>query len=164
MSKRLMVIAGVAGAVLVVAVVGFGLSNLGRLSGKDEAAPLTSTAPLVASNALLNDGGGVQVQVTYQKDAPSAKTLVFRVSLNTHSVELGQYDLSKLSLVTLDPGGPLADFEWKAEGAGGGHHVNGTLTVKDPTGLVTRAKTVKLEIRDLAGVAVRQFQWPLGNR
>ncbi|HYF95402.1 MAG TPA: hypothetical protein VD969_24590 [Symbiobacteriaceae bacterium] len=156
MSKRNVLVVSVVGGILIVLTAALGLWNIAKAKSRSSSSAPTGQVHLAQEEVKTNDGGGIQVQVTYHAGVAS---LQFEISLNTHSVELGKYDLSKLSQVSLDPGGTLNDAEWKPEGTGAGHHVTGILSFKDPNGLLAGAKAVKLEIRDLAEVPVRQFEW-----
>lgn len=64
-----------------------------------------------------------------------------------------------LSLVFLDQGAALTGATWQPRGESGGHHVEGTLTVQDPKGLVRAARSVTLEIKGLPGPEVRRLEW-----
>lgn len=137
-----------------------GLRTLSRPTPAESTAPVLSTSENSPSDSTqLSDGGGVQVQVTFERSAQSGQTVVFQVSMNTHSVELGNFDLTKLTQVRLEPGATLNDISWKPEGNGSGHHVSGKLTARDPQGLLASAKSITLEIWGVAGEEVRQFHW-----
>lgn len=138
----------------VAAIVVIGLSTV-----KDK--PLT---PVSASGTQVkpvgwapqtSDGGGVQITAVPRDGAG----LAFEVSMSTHSVELGGYDLARLSRVTLEPGGTMVEAKWEPEGPADGHHVAGVLTFSDPKGLKATAKRIEVEITDVAGVKSRKFQW-----
>lgn len=159
MSKRIIIALSILGALLAAAAIAVGLTAMKRAPQPTSIS--SSPAPSAPGDARtqMSDGGGVQVQVTFDPKQAAGGAVVFQVSMNTHSVELSQFDLGKLAELTLDPGGVLAGATWQPEGNGGGHHVSGYLTVKDPQGLLARAKTVRLQLRDVAGEASRQFQW-----
>lgn len=164
MPKRLAYILTIVSVMAVIGVVALGLSAITRkpraLTSVPVSAPQQSTAPASSGPApQSSDAGGVTVAVQFDPKAVTNQTLTFNVALNTHSVELSQYDLARRSKITLDPGGILSDITWKPEGTGSGHHVSGTLLVKDPTGGLAGAKSVTLEITGLADPGVRRFQW-----
>jgi hypothetical protein len=163
LSKQIIIIASILGAVLAVGAVIIGMSAVKRAAQPTSIKSTTLALPQAAGVAQLSDGGGVQIQVNYDPKQPADGVIRFQVAMNTHSVELSQFDLGKLTRLTLEPGGELIAATWKPEGNGGGHHVSGELTVPDPTGLITKAKSLKLELRDVAGEASRQFQWQLSR-
>lgn len=79
--------------------------------------------------------------------------------MDTHSADLGQFNLAKLSRLTLDPGGTLPPTAWIPSGDTGGHHVGGTLSFDDPAGLTAKARSITLVIEGVAG-SDRSFTWP----
>lgn len=85
-----------------------------------------------------------------------ASTLDFDVAMNTHSVELGAFDLSKLAVLKADAGAEIAPSAYKG---GSGHHVEGKLSF--PTDKLAGAKTLSLILKNVAGVAERTFTWNL---
>lgn len=117
-------------------------------------------APAQGSAATqTREAGGVTVAVTWQAGASG---LTFKVVLDTHSVNLDDYDLAQLAVVRTDQGQEVAPISWQAPL--GGHHREGTLTfpwtTDDGTSLLgggTRA--IELVIRNVAGVPERSFRW-----
>jgi hypothetical protein len=106
-----------------------------------------------------NDAGQVTVAVTWPGPAAGP---VFAVTMNTHAVDLDGYDLLKLAVLTTNNGQSVQPISWDAPS--GGHHRQGTLTF--PTNATDGApligpntSSVKLIIRDVAGVPERTFQW-----
>ena len=157
MSKRLTTTLLIIGAVVAVGAVALGLTTISR--PKTPATTLTSTVAASSPEAQLSDAGGLQVEVTLNRSASTKDSLQFDVSMNTHSVELGQFDLAKLSQVILEPGGTLTDFTWQPNGTGSGHHVQGKLVLRDARGLLASAKSITLEIKGAPEPEVRRFQW-----
>jgi hypothetical protein len=158
MSKRLVTLLTIAGTVVAVGAVALGLSTITR-PAPTTSAPLTSSVAAASPEAQMSDAGGLQVEVKFNRTASTKGSLEFDVGMNTHSVELGQFDLTKLSQVVLVPGGTISDFTWQPAGPGSGHHVEGKLTARDPKGLLSAAKSITLEIKGLASQDVRRFQW-----
>lgn len=128
--------------------------------------PLASLppTPVLSSNdrwqPQMSDGGGVQIAAVPLE----GNELAFQVSLSTHSVELGGYDLARLSRVTVDAGSPMTEATWTPEGPTGGHHVSGVLTFRAPNGQMETAKQIELEIADVANVKARKFLWTAGGK
>lgn len=115
-------------------------------------------APAAAATQT-SDGGGVTVQVTW--DGPASGP-VFRVAMNTHSVDLDQYDLRTLAVLRTDQGTEVRPSGWDAPK--GGHHREGVLTfpAQGPNGkavLGQDARAITLIVRGIAGVPERAFRW-----
>jgi hypothetical protein len=106
-----------------------------------------------------SEAGQVTVSLTWSGDTAD---LAFGVVMDTHTVNLDQYDLVQLAALRTDAGTELRPTAWNA--ATGGHHREGTLTFAstDETGNPTvTAETGGFEvaIRDVAGVNERIFRW-----
>ena len=163
MSKKLAIGLSAIAAIVIVGAIGFGYSSV--FSKEDETLPDFSRAVAVSDTVQASDGGGVQVQVTFDpQTVGQGETVSFLVSMSTHSVELGDYDIAELSQVTVDTGTALAEAVWTPEGAATGHHIQGTLTVADSSGLARTAKQIALEIKGLPGPDVRRFEWQVTGR
>ena len=118
--------------------------------------PPASTADSSQPATVVREGGQVTVAVTWA--GPSAGP-VFAVALDTHSVDLDGIDLGRLALLKT-PAGDLSPSAWSAPR--GGHHRSGELRFPAtlPNGRPTLdGGPVELEIRDVAGVSERSFQW-----
>ena len=105
--------------------------------------------------------GAVTVEVTPLALNPNGDALVFEVSMNTHSVNLGM-DLGKLATLTTDTGKTIGAVKWDGP-AGGGHHVSGELTFPtfvEEKPVLLGAKQVTLTIKDV-DAASRTFTWPV---
>lgn len=160
MSKRMVALLSTVAVVVIVGFVALGLSTV-RQSPTPAGTALGDPAASAAPGApKVTDGGGVQVQVTFdpQTGAQDNRGL-FQVTMTTHSVELAQFDLATLSKIVLDSGAMLTAFTWQPKGEGVGHHVEGTLTALDPEGLLAKARTITLEITDLAADEPRRYEW-----
>jgi len=99
-----------------------------------------------------NSEGKVTMRVTYEN--PGMPGPEFSLQMDTHSVDLDQYDLSRHSVI-VDKDGKEQKGKWSVL-KGGGHHVSGKLTFEEA--LVGKGKVV-LIIRDVAGVSERKFEW-----
>ncbi|HEY82339.1 MAG TPA: hypothetical protein G4O01_03500 [Dehalococcoidia bacterium] len=105
-----------------------------------------------------NTGGAVTIDVEWVS-ADDAQ-LVFQVAMNTHSVDLDQYDLGTLAILRDDAGGEYHPLSW--DSAPGGHHRRGTLIFPVPDSLRQgKAKHIEIIIRDVAGVEGRVLRWEL---
>lgn len=116
-----------------------------------------------------SDAGNVEVAAVFMNPNPAEKLsggeLVWKISLNTHSVSLSDMDLAKRAVLTVDSGAAVTQgFTWQSGSGGQDHHVSGLLILKnrDAQGkpLVTKAtKSITLELKDVAGVPSRTFRW-----
>jgi len=158
-SKKGVIGLSILAGLLVVGAVGFGLSSLSQPNTNAQSLPDFSRAAALTDSVQVSDGGGVQVQVTFDpQSVGQGEGVSFEVTMNTHTVELGVYDLGELSRV-VDQGTELGETSWTPIGTGTGHHVQGRLTAADPTGRLRIAERITLEITGLPGPDVRQFQW-----
>jgi hypothetical protein len=106
----------------------------------------------------LSEGGGVWVQVNLMPPVNS-RTLVFEVSLDTHTVPLEGYNLEEIATFRNSEGAVIREgFTWKPEGESS-HHRRGFLYLESATPLITsKTKYIVLEFEAIAGVK-RSFRW-----
>ena len=130
--------------------------------GKDEVS--IASSPVASShnptNRLVqsNTEGSVTIDVEWMGEEKDS--LVFDVSMNTHSVDLDQYDLRELAVLRDNEGNEYSTTSW--DSAPGGHHRKGTLTFPIPDSLSQgKAKYVEIVIRDVAGIEGRVLKWEL---
>ena len=121
-----------------------------------------SRVPSPADPVRSNEGGRVTVKATWQGQQEAGGPLVVRVVMDTHSVDLDGYDLSKMAVVRGGQGVEVAPLSWEAPP--GGHHRDGILTFPstDGTGrpvLDSDAQVAVLVIRGVAGVPERVLSW-----
>lgn len=102
-----------------------------------------------------NSGGGVTAKATYLNPG-ATDDFRFQVVLDTHSVNLDDYDLKKLSFLQDDKGGGYPPE--RVESKGSGHHREFTLVFPK---ISPEVKRFELVIRDIAGVKERSFQWEI---
>jgi hypothetical protein len=108
----------------------------------------------------LDEQGMVTVEVTPLNLGMPGDTLVFEVSMNTHSVDLSM-DLATLATLTTDTGQALQASFWEAPR--GGHHVSGNLIFPAAINglpVLDGATKISLEIRDV-DASLRTFEWTL---
>ena len=115
--------------------------------------------PAAAGSTQTSEGSQVTVKVTW---AGPASGLVFRVAMDTHVVDLDQYDLRTLAVLRTGQGAAVRPSAWDAPK--GGHHREGTLTfpARGPDGkglLGQNVREITLTIREVAGVPERTFRW-----
>ena len=104
-----------------------------------------------------HSGGGVTVKATYL-NPHSPGDVRFQVSLETHSVDLDEYDLKSLSLLRDETG--KAYQPTKVENNGSGHHRQIVIVFPKAS---PQAKRLELVIKDIAGVKERSFRWDLSK-
>jgi hypothetical protein len=112
-------------------------------------------------------GGGVAISLTYlnpTEKAPEGK-IAFELSMNTHSVDLEQYDMAQLASLQDDQGHEVQALAL-ASPTGGGHHRSGMLVFpqSDAAGNpLVREETKHLQviIREVANKQRWVFQWDL---
>lgn len=115
-----------------------------------------------AGNELTRmDGQGmVTMEVAPVNLGLPGETLVFEVTMNTHSVDLSM-DLAELSTLTTDTGQVIQASLWDAPR--GGHHVFGKLlfpAYKDGVFVLDGATAFSLQVRDV-DADLRTFEWQL---
>jgi hypothetical protein len=153
---------GLAVLFLVAAMVYLGFDTLVRSSGAGgNAAPAEVSSRLASAPDQVNVGGDVTVRVTWQ--GPEAGP-VFKVVMDTHSVDLDPYDLSTMVVLRTGDGRESPAIRWDAPA--GGHHRKGTLAFSevalDGKPLVAEdTQSIDLVIYDLSGVPTRSFTWKL---
>lgn len=104
--------------------------------------------------------GAVTVEVKPLNLDKPGDTLVFDVSMNTHSVDLSM-DLVELAVLSTDTGKTVQAVQWDAPR--GGHHVAGKLsfpTTLDGNSLFDGARSITITIKDVYAPA-RTFTWQL---
>jgi hypothetical protein len=104
--------------------------------------------------------GSVTVAVKPLNLDKPGDTLVFDVSMNTHSVDLSM-DLATLATLTTDNGQTVQGIQWN--GPKGGHHVEGKLTFPatyDGKPLLEGARELTLTIKNV-DAPTRLFTWQL---
>ena len=125
------------------------------------ATPTPQTKPASPEMTRTDSQGAVTVEVTPLALDPNGDTLIFEVSMNTHSVNLGM-DLAKLATLTTDTGKTIQAVKWDGP-ASGGHHVSGNLTFPtfvEEKPVLLGVKQITLTIKDV-DAASRTFTWPV---
>ncbi|WHH59996.1 hypothetical protein [Petroclostridium sp. X23] len=108
-----------------------------------------------------SNGGNVDIGVIFMNPIEKDETdLVFKVMLNTHSVdlsdysELNKYVKLKTKEITIEDG-----FVWDSDSSDG-HHISGTLKIKNQYDgkpiLDDKTEYIKLVFKNIAGVKERE--------
>jgi hypothetical protein len=109
----------------------------------------------------VNDSGQVAVSVTLRGTEDGAS---FEVAMNTHTVDLDGYDLSRMVVLMTDDGREAIPLSWDAPQ--GGHHRTGVLAfsgkaLDDKPLIGPSTRSLTLTIWDVADVHQRSFTWAL---
>ncbi len=148
-------------SILMVAVMLAGCSSRFVPDGKEEVySPSSSSSFDGPTNGLVqtNTGGSVTIDVEWIKVEDGL--LIFNVAMNTHSVDLDQYDLGELTTLRDDADNEYHLVSW--DSAPGGHHRRGTLTFTLPDSLSQgETKYLEIVIRDVADINERVLKWEL---
>ncbi len=134
---------------------------------------LTALSVRAFSEEALNRqqrGGGVAISLTYLnpvQKAPEGK-ITFELRMNTHSVDLDQYDMAQLASLQDDQGRKVQALTL-ASPTGGGHHRSGILLFpqSDAAGnplVREETKYLRVIIREVAQKPRWVFQWDLPLR
>lgn len=110
-----------------------------------------------------NGEGAVEIDITFLNPLENDQQFwVFKVAMNTHSVNLDKYNLSELTTFKVDGNNQLQK-EVVIEKKGAGHHImhyikvskeiNGQKVIKE------NIKSISIEIKDVDNVALRTFEW-----
>ncbi len=122
--------------------------------------PVSDGAAAGDPSTRSDNQGAVVVEITPVDLKTSGDTLVFDVSLNTHSVDLSM-DLAAAATLSTDTGRSVMARSWEAPK--GGHHVAGTLAFPatvEGARLLAGASKVTLTIKGL-DAPERLFTWDL---
>ncbi len=114
-----------------------------------------------------HSGGAITIDVSWLRpeDVSTIDTFTFEVRMNTHSVDLEQYDMADLSRLEVSGSPSIKPIGWFNPG-GGGHHRYGVLkfSAKRPDGSpVIQAETrfIEVVIQGVGGVPERRLRWDL---
>jgi hypothetical protein len=106
----------------------------------------------------VNNEGAVKVSAMYLTPEKSPeKGTAFRLTLSTHSVNLDQYDIQKLSFTRVNGGVSQPAVKWIPSGAG--HHLKGVLSFAEE--LPDGSHQIQLIVKNIDGVKERIFKWQL---
>lgn len=134
-------------------------------AGKASAAPKGGLRP--AALTVSDKGqGGITIKATWViPGSPEASSqlnryLAFSLALETHSGDLGQYDLKKLATLRDDKGKELSPASWQPT-SDDSHHRAGIL--RFAKGIEQGGRYLELVVRDVGGVSERALRWDLGG-
>ncbi len=148
--------------VILAAVLTAGCSRGFVSQGKEDVPVVPSSVPSSHSptNGLVQSSSGGAVTIDVEWEGKGDDSLVFHVAMNTHSVDLDQYDLRELAVLRDNEGKEYSPLSW--DSAPGGHHRQGTLTFPLPDSLRQGEATyVEIVIHDVDGIKERVLKWEL---
>ncbi len=155
--KQLLREASVVAVVLVLAVVVVALAR-GKKEAPSAVTPGSSVTGTAAGQdqAVDNGAGSVIVSATLERAASTDREVAFTVSLNTHSVDLSDFDpAAQVKLQAAS--GQEGDAETAVlNGDRSSHHQNYRVTFPRPAGSV-----VTLVVRNVSGIAERRLIFQL---
>jgi hypothetical protein len=126
---------------------------------------LLLSASIVLAFSIFGDNltrsdsqGAVDISVTYvTPEQEKNDGSEFRLTLNTHSVDLGKYDFEKVIFIQFDNQKATNSGVWKFSGSS--HHFKGSITFRQPVPEGT--KIIRLLIKGVDEVDERVFEWEL---
>ena len=142
--RKLMVVVPVLLAATIIA----GCSSVSAGTSESNASP--------TSKGLIQSSTGGSVTIDVKWLGVEDNSLAFDVSMNTHSVNLDQYDLKQLAILKDDLGNEYVPLRW--DSSPGGHHRSGKL-VFALTDSLDQPESKELVIRNVAGITERVFTW-----
>lgn len=129
--------------------------------------PMVGRTPAALSEAELmrtSEAAGITVKVTFLNPLlkPEAGKLIFKVALDTHTVDLSRFDLTKLAVLRTSEGVVVnKGFTWEPESESS-HHRAGLLKLDatfEGKPLITKeTRYIELELKEI-GVPSRLFKW-----
>jgi hypothetical protein len=158
-------------AFLVVGALGYYLTNLiiNKAEGTSIAEQVKQNQPastnLVRENVKgteseltkINTDGAVVIKTTLMAEKSSKDQLVFEVVMNTHSVDLTQYDLTQLASISFGVDSNNSGvFEWDPANRDS-HHMMGNLVWKGT--FDKNYKNISLNLNNIDGISLRNFTW-----
>jgi hypothetical protein len=148
-----------AGGFVVLAIAASGCAATGPAAAASQPTALPTLANSTSSQTQSNEAGQVTIAVTWDRGESAP---VFKVAMDTHSVDLDAVDLSQVAVLRTDQGAEVRPTGWDAPK--GGHHRSGTLTFPGttPSGAVVLGgdtRSFDLIIRGVAGIPERAFRW-----
>lgn len=153
--RRLVIEVGIAGAVAVAILLVAGIWRPVAKSAPAFAVPSSGTiqgTPAGTDQSVDSGPGGVIVSAEFNRADSTAEEQSFTVSLNTHTVDLTDFNPAQAIVLRTDAGQEQSVQTVSADGERSSHHQNYRVTFAR-----TASSAVTLVVRDVAGVAERQL-------
>ncbi|WP_041276138.1 hypothetical protein [Desulfosporosinus acidiphilus] len=107
----------------------------------------------------LDNQGGVEVAVTWEKEGSDSSMLKFAVTMNNHMIDLSDFDYSRNTELKIS-GTTVPAVVKVLNNGGGGHHVTAELGVQSTDlSKLKSGSQFELGIKNLANVPMRNFTW-----
>ena len=113
-----------------------------------------------------SEPGNVEIQVIFLNPLQKLNNdyLIFQIALNSHYVNLLNYDITKNAVIKDSSGRIITEgFTWEQINNNKGHHLMGVLMVPDLTSEISLTKNdlewIKLVIKGIPKIENREFQW-----
>ena len=152
--------------IILIAVIGGAVLLVG--GGANSNSFTSSDTVLVDQNERTNDEGPVTIAFSYMDPSQSREYgdgLVFATKINTHSVDLSQYQLDKLSYLVDSSGNKYYPSGWIESEGSGGHHRSGVLVFSGSddgaAGILSNDKYFEIIVNDVGDIPERTFRWDL---
>ncbi len=145
--KILFIVAGI--LIIILAVFGF-LAIKNKSISKETP---VSGSDTISLQPQINDEGGVSIEanpVNFDINNPR-----FQISFTTHQGDL-DFNLTDIATLIVDGEKEYLPVQW--DGGRGGHHLSGILSFP---ALSKNIKNMKLVVKDVYGIAAREFFWIL---
>ena len=142
--------------ILLLIIIPAGCSRVSSVKEEQNSLIITGQKPSVISEegvVKTNNEGEVTINVRYL--GFKENSMSFEVVMDTHSIDLDQYDLGQLSLLKDNKGNEYRPVSWDSEV--GGHHRNGILTFS-LTAPADKINKIELTIQNVAGIKERVFE------
>jgi hypothetical protein len=162
--------------IVVVAVIALGSNFVNKTGSSEKVGPENPVEEQVKGSSDEQDGsdvesnqnlltktdsqGAVTVQATLLPEDSNRNRLVFEIAMNTHSVDLSQYDLTRLAEISFGEEEQNQNFEWESLN-NDSHHIKGTLTWRKEIEEIPENLT--LILKDIDQITSRIFSWDEEN-
>ncbi|WP_206812621.1 hypothetical protein [Paradesulfitobacterium ferrireducens] len=133
-----------------------GSTGSNALSGTGTA---QTPAPVSQANPVIDEQGGIQVVVKWERQDAQAGMQKFRIELNNHALNLDGFDFSRNLKLQLD-GIEIPASIKAANTSGEGHHVSAEITAQASE--LTKLKTgsrLSIILENVGNTQARTFSW-----
>ena len=152
--------------IILIAVIGGAVLLVG--SGANSNGSASSGMVLIDQNERTNDEGAVTIALSYMDPSQSSEygdVIAFHTTINTHSVDLSQYQLDKLSYLVDSSGNKYTPSGWVESESSGGHHRKGVLVFSrsddSGVGILLNDRHFEIIVKDVDGIPERTFRWDI---
>lgn len=133
-------------------------SNITQESSPRSAQVANTTNTSEETQPVIDDQGGIQVGVIWEKQASSALQK-FQIEINNHSVSLDDYDFAQN--IQLEIAGKQINAVVKAlNRGGGGHHASSKISIENPAlAKLQPGDKITLKVNKLGDTPERKFNF-----